>query len=139
MVAVKMTETFEDDISNVFYPRNVSLRHSFYQFYLECWVAITRFIEEKSLQKKKNISHLKMGAGPQKGNYIVFQPSIFRCKLAVIGRVYFPEKEKILRESMTGVGCRVGWLLHLQASHLCLRTNHLEVSAEALAKRITLR
>ena len=38
-----------------------------------------------------------MGAGPQKGNYIVvFQPSIFRCKLAVsyILMVYFPEKEK---------------------------------------------
>ena len=48
-----------------------------------------------------------MSAGPQKGNYIVvFQPSIFRCKLAVryILRVYFPEKEKkSLRESTTGV------------------------------------
>lgn len=58
MFAVKMTETFEDDISSLFYPRNMSLRHSFYQLYLECWVAITRFMEEKSLRKKNKKKHL---------------------------------------------------------------------------------
>ncbi len=34
-----------------------------------------------------NISHLKLGLNAPKGNENVFQPSIFRCKLLVSGRV----------------------------------------------------
>ena len=56
-------KVLEDDISNVFYPRNISLTHSFSQFYPECWVGITRFMEKKKLATCAMVKKRYIGDG----------------------------------------------------------------------------